>query len=157
MEFVFYEMFEQGALPLGWYDTTNATGCENPGWFVSEDASSSYFGIPPGDGFYIATNDDACNSDGSNDILYTDEISLPDGMVELSFDRFFRTGFGHTFHLLISSDSWQTSTEIFTLGYLDGDTLWVRETVNLGDYAGQTVELGFKSDDNEGIVFSSDT
>tara|TARA_Y100000996_G_scaffold381712_1_gene336383 strand:- start:213 stop:1928 length:1716 start_codon:yes stop_codon:yes gene_type:complete len=148
MEFVFYKMFEQGALPLGWYDTTNATGCENPGWFVSEDASSSYFGIPPGDGFYIATNDDACNSDGSNDILYTDEISLPDGMVELSFDRFFRTGFGHTFHLLISSDSWQTSTEIFTLGYLDGDTLWVRETVNLGDYAGQTVELGFKSDDN---------
>ena len=102
MEFVFHEMFEDGELPSGWYDTTNATGCENPGWFISEDASSSYFDIPPGDGLYIATNDDACNSDGSNDILYTGQISLPDGMVELSFDRFFRTGFGQTFHLLIS-------------------------------------------------------
>ena len=148
MEFVFHEMFEDGDLPSGWYDTTNATGCENPGWFISEDASSSYFDIPLGDGLYIATNDDACNSDGSNDILYTGQISLPDGMVELSFDRFFRTGFGHTFHLLISSDSWQTSTEIFELGYLDGNESWVRETVNLGDYAGQTVELGMKSDDN---------
>tara|TARA_B100000963_G_scaffold353060_1_gene367190 strand:- start:274 stop:1458 length:1185 start_codon:yes stop_codon:yes gene_type:complete len=148
MEFVFHEMFEDGDLPSGWYDTTNATGCENPGWFISEDASSAYFDIPPGDGLYIATNDDACNSDGSNDILYTGQISLPDGMVELSFDRFFRTGFGHTFHLLISSDSWQTSTEIFELGYLDGNESWVRETVNLEDYAGQIVELGMKSDDN---------
>ena len=148
MEFVFHEMFEDGDLPSGWYDTTNATGCENPGWVISEVASSSYFDIPPGDGLYIATNDDACNSDGSNDILYTGQISLPDGMVELSFDRFFRTGFGHTFHLIISSDSWQTSTEIFELGYLDGNESWVTETVNLGDYAGQTVELGLKSDDN---------
>ena len=60
MEFVFHEMFEDGEIPSGWYDTTNATGCENPGWFISEDASSSYFDIPPGDGLYIATNDDAC-------------------------------------------------------------------------------------------------
>ena len=32
-------------LPLGWSDTTNAD-CENPGWFITEDASSSYFNIP---------------------------------------------------------------------------------------------------------------
>ena len=148
MEFVFHEMFEDGELPSGWYDTTNATGCENPGWFISEDASSSYFDIPPGDGLYIATNDDACNSDGSNDILYTGQVSLPDGMVELSFDRFFRTGFGHTFHLLLTTDSWETSTEIFSLGYLDGNEEWAREKVDLADFAGQTIELGFKSDDN---------
>ena len=148
IDFLFHEMFEQDELPLGWYDTTNATGCENPGWFISEDASSSYFDIPPGDGLYIATNDDACNSDGSNDILYTGEISLPDGMAELSFDRFFRTGFGHTFHLLLTTDSWETSTEIFSLGYLDGNEEWAREKVDLADFAGQTIELGFKSDDN---------
>ena len=62
--------FDDGFLPINWSTTTNAE-CDNPGWFISGDASSSYFDIPPGDGLYIATNDDACNSDGSNDILYT--------------------------------------------------------------------------------------
>tara|TARA_B100000902_G_C27287579_1_gene905294 strand:+ start:219 stop:1403 length:1185 start_codon:yes stop_codon:yes gene_type:complete len=148
MEFLVDETFEQEALPVGWYDTTNAVDCENPGWFISEDASSSYFEIPPGDGLYIATNDDACNSDGSNDILYTGEIQLADGMIELSFDRFFRTGFGHTLHVLITTDSWATSTEIFALGYLDGSEEWVREFIELDEYSGQIIELGFHSNDN---------
>ena len=148
MDYLFYETFELGELSQGWYDTTNAVDCDYPGWFISEDASSSYFEIPAGDGLYIATNDDACNSDGSNDILYTGEVNLADGMVELSFDRFFKTGFGQTFHILISTDSWETSTEIFTLSNLDGNEEWVRETVNLTEYSGQTIELGLKSDDN---------
>ena len=148
MEFLVDETFEQEELPAGWYDTTNAVNCENPGWFISEDASSSYFEIPPGDGLYIATNDDACNSDGSNDILYTGEIQLADGMIELSFDRFFRTGFGHTLHILITTDSWVTSTEIFSLGYLDGSEEWVREIIELDEYSGQVIELGFHSNDN---------
>ncbi|MFL2983824.1 MAG: choice-of-anchor J domain-containing protein [Candidatus Neomarinimicrobiota bacterium] len=148
MEYLFYETFEQGELPIGWYDTTNAVDCDEPGWFISEDASSSYFEIPDGDGFYIATNDDACNSDGSNDILYTGEIDLPDGMVELSFDRFFKTGFGQTFHILLSTNSWENSTEIFTLGHLDGNEEWVSESVDLSEFKRQTIELGFKSDDN---------
>ena len=148
MEFLVDETFEQEELPAGWYDTTNAVDCDNPGWFISEDASSSYFEIPPGDGFYIATNDDACNSDGSNDILYTGEIELPDGMIDLSFDRFFRTGFGHTLHILITTDSWATSTELFGLGYLDGSEEWVREVIQLNEYSGQVIELGFHSNDN---------
>ena len=148
MEFLVDEAFDQDELPVGWYDTTNAVDCDNPGWFISEDASSSYFEIPPGDGFYIATNDDACNSDGSNDILYTGEIELPDGMIDLSFDRFFRTGFGHTLHILITTDSWVTSTELFGLGYLDGSEEWVREVIQLNEYSGQVIELGFHSNDN---------
>ena len=148
MEFLVDETFEQEELSTGWYDTTNAVDCDNPGWFISEDASSSYFEIPPGDGFYIATNDDACNSDGSNDILYTGEIELPDGMIDLSFDRFFRTGFGHTLHILITTDSWATSTELFGLGYLDGSEEWVREVIQLNEYSGQVIELGFHSNDN---------
>ena len=148
MEFLVDETFEQEELSAGWYDTTNAVDCDNPGWFISEDASSSYFEIPPGDGFYIATNDDACNSDGSNDILYTGEVELPDGMIDLSFDRFFRTGFGHTLHILITTDSWATSTELFGLGYLDGSEEWVREVIQLNEYSGQVIELGFHSNDN---------
>ena len=148
MEFLINEAFDQDELPAGWYDTTNAVDCDNPGWFISEDASSSYFEIPPGDGLYIATNDDACNSDGSNDILYTGEIELPNGMIDLSFDRFFRTGFGHTLHILITTDSWATSTELFGLGYLDGSEEWVGEVIQLNEYSGQVIELGFHSNDN---------
>ena len=80
------DSFSDGNLPTGWSTETNAE-CDNPGWFVTEDASSSYFTIPQGDGFYIATNDDECggSSDGSNDMLYTNEISLPEGNGRIIF------------------------------------------------------------------------
>ena len=114
------ESFSDGSLPEGWSTATNAE-CDNPGWYVTEDASSSYFTIPPGDGFYIATNDDACgsSSDGSNDMLYTNEISLPDGMVELSFQRLFHCMiFNQTLHVYISQDNWENSdVKQLNLGY----------------------------------------
>ena len=69
-------------------------------------------------------------------------------MIDLSFDRFFRTGFGHTLHILITTDSWETSTELFGLGYLDGSEEWVREVIQLNEYSGQVIELGFHSNDN---------
>ena len=96
--------------------TTNAE-CDNPGWFISEDASSSYFIIPPSNGYYIATNDDACggSSDGSSDRLYTNEIGLPEGMIELSFLRLFTAGFNQTFHVYVSIDNWETYDEVFNL------------------------------------------
>ncbi|GIS53297.1 hypothetical protein Ct9H90mP29_03390 [bacterium] len=48
-DFQFDVGFDNGNLPDGWSTITNAD-CDNPGWFISEDASSSYFTIPPGEG-----------------------------------------------------------------------------------------------------------
>ena len=80
------DSFSDGNLPTGWSTETNAE-CDNPGWFVTEDASSAYFTVPQGDGFYITTNDDACggSSDGSNDMLYTNGVSLPEGLIAVSY------------------------------------------------------------------------
>ena len=144
-----YDSFSDGSLPTGWSTETTAE-CDNPGWFVTEDASSAYFTVPQGDGFYIATNDDECggSSDGSNDMLYTNGISLPEGLIELSFRRFFTGGFGQTFHVLISTNNWDNSTEILNLGGWDGNEEWVKETINLNEYAGESVEIAFHSNDN---------
>ncbi len=147
MDLIISEEFEQGQLPIDWEDTTNAD-CDNPGWFITEDASSSYFTIPSGNGYYIATNDDDCNSDGSNDIFYTETIEILNGTNVLSFDRFFTAGFGQTLDVLISTDGWLTSEELFSFGYLDGDENWIRESVNLNEYIGEFISLGFHSNDN---------
>jgi hypothetical protein len=143
------ESFSDGSLPEGWSTVTNAE-CDNPGWYVTEDASSPYFTIPPGDGFYIATNDDACggSSDGSNDMLYTNEISLAEGMVELSFRRFFTGNFGQRFHVYISTDNWENSTELLFLDVWSGNEEWVKETIDLQAYAGESVAIAFRSNDN---------
>ena len=143
------ESFSDGSLPEGWSTTTNAE-CDNPGWYVTEDASSSYFTIPPGDGFYIATNDDACgsSSDGSNDILYTNEISLPEGIVELSFRRYFTSGYNQTLQIYVSQDNWETYDEVLNLGNLEGSEEWLKETIDLQAYAGESVALAFHSNDN---------
>jgi hypothetical protein len=147
-DFQFDIGFDDGNLPDDWSTSTNAE-CDNPGWFISEDASSSYFTIPPGDGYYIATNDDACNSDGSNDMLFTGPIQLPDAHLSLSFLRYFSAGFSQSFHVLISTDNWETSTELLNLGYWEGnDEEWLQETINLNAYAGDVVDIAFHSNDN---------
>ncbi len=148
-ELINNESFTNGFLPPGWSVTTNAE-CDNPGWFISEDASSSYFIIPPSNGYYIATNDDACggSSDGSSDRLYTNEISLPEGMIELSFLRLFTAGFNQTFHIYVSIDNWETYDEVFNLGYTDGSAEWVKETLNFNQYSGDSISISFHSNDN---------
>ncbi|MDP6170127.1 MAG: choice-of-anchor J domain-containing protein, partial [Candidatus Marinimicrobia bacterium] len=147
-DFQFDVGFDDGNLLDGWSTSTNAD-CENPGWFISDDASSSYFTIPTGDGYYIATNDDACNSDGSNDMLFSGPIQLPDAHISLSFLRYFSAGFSQSLHVLISTDNWETSTELLNLGYWEGnDEEWLEETINLNAYAGEVVDIAFHSNDN---------
>ena len=147
-DFQFNIDFSDENLPEGWSSVTNAD-CENPGWFISEDASSTYFPIVAGNGHYITTNDDVCNSDGSNDKLFTGPLALPEGEITLFFSRFFTAGYGQTFHVLISLDNWETSTELLNLGYWEGNAeQWVEETINLNNYAGEVVDIAFHSNDN---------
>lgn len=147
-DFQFDIGFDDGNLPDDWSTSTNAE-CDNPGWFISDNASTTYFNIPAGDGYYIATNDDECNSDGSNDMLFTGPIQLPDAHISLSFLRYFTAGFSQSFHVLITTDNWETSTELLNLGYWEGnDEEWIEETINLNAYAGDIVDLAFHSNDN---------
>ena len=63
------EGFENGNLPVGWTQLTNAT---DNGWKVgtSTGLSSQYWPIAPnGSARIAATNDDGCNCDKSNDYL----------------------------------------------------------------------------------------
>ena len=147
-EYVLDVGFDDGVLPMNWSTATNAE-CDNPGWFISDDASSSYFQIPPGDGNYIATNDDVCNSDGSNDMLFTGPIEIPNGNVVLSFSRFFTAGFSQSFHVLLTNNAWADTTELLVLGYWDGnDSTWINESISLSQYSGEVVEIAFHSNDN---------
>ena len=151
MEYMINETFDGQMLPQGWSDTTDAE-CDNPGWFISSDASSSYFQVPPADGFYIAVNDDACggNSNGSNDMLFTNTFSLPEGLIEFSFRRFFTGTYGQTLRVLISLDNWENSDELLYLDGWDGNEEWVYETLDITSYAGQDVAIAFHSSDGGG-------
>ena len=48
----------------------------------------------------------------------------------------------------ISTNNWDNSTEILNLGGWDGNEEWVKETINLNEYAGESVEIAFHSNDN---------
>jgi len=143
-----YIDFENGLLPSNWSTTTNAE-CDNPGWFIAQDASSAYFPIPAGNDYYIATNDDLCNGDGSNDMLFTGPIQLPNAYITLSFLRFFTGNYSQEFQVLASLDNWENSIELLSLDIYDGNVEeWLIEKINLDSYAGQTIDIAFRSNDN---------
>ena len=151
--YLFEEVFDNGNMPEGWTLSTNAE-CDNPGWFITEDASSNYFSVPERDGFYISTNDDACGSgsDGSADYIYTTDLNLPNATVSLSFMRYFNNYYGHTGHVLVSTDNWENYDEVLILSQQEGsnNSEWVHETIDLTDYAGETIQIAFHSNDNGG-------
>src|ERR1043166_7784927 len=67
-----FEGVSAPAIPATWVQTTLAT---DGGWKSGTALSSSYFGIPAHTK-YIATNDDACNCNKSNDFVHTPSFSL---------------------------------------------------------------------------------
>ena len=140
--------FNDSLLPDGWTLSSNAE-CDNPGWFITDDVSSTYFNVPLGDGYYIATNDDVCNSDGSNDMLFTGPIQLPNAFINLSFSRFFSGNFGQKLHVSVSVDGWENSTEVLFLDGWDGNNeQWLQEIINLDSYSGQVIDIAFRSNDD---------
>jgi hypothetical protein len=140
--------FDDSLLPDGWTSSTNAE-CDNPGWFITDDVSSSYFDVPLGDGYYIATNDDVCNGDGSNDIFFTGPIQLPNAFINLSFSRFFTGNYGQKLHVSVSTDGWENYTEVLFLDVWDGNNeQWLQEIINLDSYSGQVIDIAFRSNDD---------
>jgi hypothetical protein len=147
-EFQFDVGFDNGNLPEGWSTITNAD-CDNPGWFISEEASSPYYTIPPGEGYNIATNDEACNSDGTNDMLGTGPIQLPEAEISTSSPRYTAAGSSQSPQVRISTENWETPMELSALGYGEGnEEEWSQETINLNAYSGEVVDIAFHSNDN---------
>ncbi|SVA96956.1 uncharacterized protein METZ01_LOCUS149810, partial [marine metagenome] len=134
--------FEGGVLPDGWTTTTNSA----VGWNITEDATSSYWSVPDGDGFYAATNDDAANDDGSVDYLMMPPTNIPDEGSTLVFSSFFNGAYSHTAHVEVSVDSGASFTEVYLVPSSDD---WSSHTVDLGAYAGESnVTVAFHSNDN---------
>ncbi len=151
---ILLEDFEQGVLPAGWTNISQAT---DGGWLfgTSNQLSSSYFSIPPHTKI-TATNDDKCNCDKGDEWLITPAMTFAGtANVFLSFDAFYYDGTYNNAkekaYVKISTDGGTTWTTVFTL---PGSSTWTTYDIDLSAYAGQTnVKIGFNYQDGGGWLF----
>jgi len=134
--------FENGVVPEGWSTTTNSA----VGWFITQDASSEWWTVPPGNGFYAASNDDAANDDGSMDYLITPSVDLTSVPAVLSFSSYFDGTYSQTAHVEVSTDGGESFTEVLLV---TPSSDWTTINVDLSAYAAETnVMVAFHSNDN---------
>lgn len=118
----------------GWkYGTSKELG--SPGWFLE------------GHEHFMASNDDKCNCDASNDMLISPVLDLSKYKeAHLSFDGF---GDGQRLsdgYVKVSTDGGKTWEEVFKMSYI---TNWIEYHVDLTPYAGKScVLVAFVHDDN---------
>lgn len=154
---IFSEDFEGGSFPAGWSQITAAS---DGGWLVGNSAalSSSSFGIADHTTM-IATNDDGCDCDKSNDLLILPSVDIS-GLTNpyLQFALFYFEGTysGATEDLTLeaSTDGGYSWDVVSNFGY--ETTSWRTEYVDLSDYAGETdLVLAFRYDDGGGWLFGA--
>ena len=134
--------------PEGWQSFSNGVG-----WFRSDDGGSSAFPVPPGDGFYAISNDDAAgsNNDGSMDYLITPELDLRESdNFSLYFDNYFDGGYSQSGYVEYSLDDGATwEGPLYTATPV---TDWTPVEVDLSSLSGmggaRAVRLAFHADDN---------
>ena len=149
----------QNGLPELWSQSTLSN---DGGWLngTSSELQSQWWGIQP-HGNFIATNDDACDCNKSEDYLITPPLNFSglDNAI-LSFASYFS---GETFqgstdkatieYSLNGGDSWIVLTEIDGNGNSD-NTVWENHNVNLTELLGYNdVLLAFHYDDDGGWMF----
>lgn len=143
---LYLEDFEDPTFPpLGWQATTI-----DAGWFRSEDASSGGWTIPPGDGFYAVTNDDAGGSTQSTeDYLITPMMDLRESEdFALYFSSFYDGTYGFNASIEYSYDNGANWDLLETVSP-NGE--WVNVSVDLSLLSGSNslpVWLAFHGDDN---------
>ncbi|KFF16948.1 T9SS C-terminal target domain-containing protein [Flavobacterium hydatis] len=137
--------FEDATKYKGWRTTenANATGWKHgtskdlgsPGWFLTEHTN------------FMASNDDKCNCDSSNDMLISPVFDLSNYKgAHLSFD-----GFGDRYglsdgYVKVSTDGGTTWKTEFKMPHLSS---WFEYQVDLSAYAGKScVLVAFQHDDN---------
>ncbi|RLD31254.1 MAG: hypothetical protein DRI72_09225, partial [Bacteroidetes bacterium] len=140
------EGFEDAEFPpAGWSKESNGTG-----WFRTNNGSSTFWTIPPGDGYYACANDDLNNDDGSEDYLITPPVDLRGtGDYYLSYSCFFDGAYGQSAYVEISIDNGATWTVLQTV---PTSADWEDYEISLAAYAGYggdtPVYIAFHADDN---------
>ena len=151
---IYSENFDNG-IPSTWTQTTNATD----GGFLggnSTSLSSQYFSFTnPGSNF-VASNDDGCNCDKSNEYLITDVIDLSGySVMHATFKSFY---YGATYQgatevaeFLYSTNGGATWTSIGTLDPAgDWETQWIDVTAACGN---ANVQFAFNYQDGGGWLY----
>ena len=142
------------AIPATWVQTTLAT---DGGWKSGTALGSSYFPIPAHTK-YLATNDDVCNCNKSNDFIHTPSFSLTSATFPvLKYDQFYYAAPQEIGTLEISTNGGTSWTVLETLA---GAGDWVRHSTLLNAYVGMAnVMIGFRYNDggNWAYGFAIDT
>lgn len=150
------EGFDGGALPDGWSIQTLAT---DGGWLAgtSAELESQWWPIAP-HGTFMATNDDGCDCDKSEDylILPALDFSAVDNAI-LAFSTYFDGGTyqGTTEGAFIEysldgGESWTLMQALVS----SGEGAWDFEVVNLEDVLGEaSVHLAFRYNDGGGWLY----
>ena len=151
---IYSENFDNG-VPSTWTQSTNATD----GGFLggnSTSLSSQYFSFTnPGSNF-VATNDDGCNCDKSNEYLITDVIDLSGySVMHATFKSFY---YGATYQgatevaeFLYSTNGGATWTSLGTLDPAgDWETQWIDVTAACGN---ANVQFAFNYQDGGGWLY----
>ncbi|MBK6732293.1 MAG: T9SS type A sorting domain-containing protein [Bacteroidetes bacterium] len=154
---VFSEDFEGGSFPADWMQISNAT---DGGWKVGTAAALSSSSFPIAEHTkIIATNDDACNCDKSDDFFYSPSIdvsSLANPFLKFAV-YYYELGYDGAIENLtveVSTNGGTSWTVISDLGYeVDG---WRTEFIDLSAYVGETdLMVGFRYNDDEGWVYGA--
>ena len=151
---IYSENFDNG-IPSTWTQTTNATD----GGFLggnSTSLSSQYFSFTnPGSNF-VASNDDGCNCDKSNEYLITDVIDLSGySVMHATFKSFYYgatlQGATEVAEFLYSTNGGATWTSIGTLDPAgDWETQWIDVTAACGN---ANVQFAFNYQDGGGWLY----
>jgi len=151
---IYSQNFDNG-IPSTWTQTTNATD----GGFLggnSTSLSSQYFSFTnPGSNF-VASNDDGCNCDKSNEYLITDVIDLSGySVMHATFKSFY---YGATYQgatevaeFLYSTNGGATWTSLGTIDPAgDWETQWIDVTAACGN---ANVQFAFNYQDGGGWLY----
>ena len=148
---IYSENFDNG-VPSTWTQTTNATDGGFLGW-NSTSLSSQYFSFTnPGSNF-VASNDDGCNCDKSNEYLITDVIDLSGySVMHATFKSFYYgatlQGATEVAEFLYSTNGGATWTSLGTIDPAgDWETQWIDVTAACGN---ANVQFAFNYQDGGG-------
>ena len=137
----FSEDFEEGDIPEGWGLTTNSA----QGWFITQDGSSDFWGIPT-HSWYMCSNDDMADDDGSVDFLIVPPLNVSGAeAITLNFSSYFDGAYSQTAHIKVSTDG----TNFTEVTQIEPGVEWVTESIDLSDYSGASnLYIAFHSNDN---------
>jgi hypothetical protein len=137
----FEEDFEAGSIPENWNLTTNSS----QGWFITQDGSSDFWSIPA-HSWYMCSNDDMADDDGSVDYLIMPPLNVSGAEnIALNFASYYDGAYGQSAHIAVSTDG-SNFTEV---AVLDAAAEWVMETVDLSEFSGvPNLYIAFHSNDN---------